>query len=65
MENGKNIEDILRKSTAPDRRRAIRYIRNISLGVLLIGALVLGIFSMVRSADTMVDRYTPVTGARG
>lgn len=65
MEDGNNINNTLKKSMELDRRRAYKYIRNMVIGILVMGVVVIGTVSVIRSANTMVTDYGAVSGTRG
>ena len=64
MVNGNNMKNILQKNTEPNQRRVRKYIRNLTLAVLVMGLLTLFAVNIIRSADNMI-KGVPVTGVRG
>ena len=58
------MKNILQKNTEPNQRRVRKYIRNLTLAVLVMGLLTLFAVNIIRSADNMI-KGVPVTGVRG
>ena len=58
------MKNIWQKNMEPNQRRVRKYIRNLLLAVLAIGAATLFAVNVIRSADNMF-KSMPVTGVRG
>lgn len=63
MVSGNNTNNTWQKDTKTNNRRIIRYTRNLMLGVLVIGILIIAGVNIIR--DQVESAVVPITGTRG